>query len=210
MKRFLVLVCIISLFLAGVPFAYSGTITETGMSQRDLVRFLSNVVTIVNELKADYNLAKAQLRTYALSNATLTALWEATAYTSGTLTYVIDGKLYSLSASSDIYITPTAAQSTPTYCNYLFSIDADGAITVTKGTEAAATASLTLPAVPANTAPFGYAQIYASSTAFTMGASSLSLAVLPSSPTWVNITMVDSGTSAATAVSASDLSLVNP
>jgi hypothetical protein len=216
MKKFLVLVCIISLFLAGVPFAYSGTITETGMSQKDLVRFLSNVVTIVNELKADVNLLRYQNLTGTVSSAGLTSNYGkttdvATAYMSSPIKYIINGNFYDAAASANLYIPTTAAQSTPTYCYYLFSINSSGVISVTKGTEGSATASLTLPGIPADTAPFGAVLVYAAQTSFTMGTSTFEFAVLGNaSPTWYNLSTVNSGASAASSISATDLSLVNP
>ncbi len=38
-----------------------GTISGNGLSQGDLATFLTNVVTLVNELKTDYNLVLAKL-----------------------------------------------------------------------------------------------------------------------------------------------------
>ena len=53
MRKFLAGIIIGFLLVAGV--AVAGSITATGMSHGDLYTFLSNVVTIVNELKADVN-----------------------------------------------------------------------------------------------------------------------------------------------------------
>jgi hypothetical protein len=61
MKKYIILTCILALVFAGLTFVRAGTISETGISQKDLVRFLSNIVTIVNELKSDYNLSRGQL-----------------------------------------------------------------------------------------------------------------------------------------------------
>ncbi len=210
MKKYIALACILTVMFVGIPLVRAGTITETGMSQRDLVRYLTNISTIVNELKADYNLARYQLLNRSFTSGVLSSSGAvATAKTTATINYTIDGNLYSFAASSNMYITPTAAQSTPTYCYYLFSLNSSGAVTVTKGTEAAGTASLTLPGVPDGTTPFGAVLVYASSTAFTMGTSNLNTAVI-AAPTWYNLSTVNSGASAATSISTSDLSLVNP
>ena len=45
-------------FTAG---AIAGDITATGMYQKDLHTYLTNTVTISNELKADFNAATAEL-----------------------------------------------------------------------------------------------------------------------------------------------------
>jgi hypothetical protein len=210
MKKYIILTCILALVFAGLTFVRAGTISETGISQKDLVRFLSNIVTIVNELKSDYNLSRGQLLNMSTSKGGLGSTGDvATARTTATVNYMINGVMYSLAASSSMTIPPTAAQSTPTYCYYLFSLDSNGKLYVTKGTEAASSGAATLPAVPENKAPFGAVLVYASSTAFTMGTSNLDTAVIPT-PTWYDIGMVFSGSGASTDITSSDLTLVNP
>ena len=80
MKRFLtVLVCTLLIVMGNALYLQAGDITDKGMSQKDLVQFLTNTVSINNEAKADYNLLRAQLlnRAYgpadvAVSGATIT------------------------------------------------------------------------------------------------------------------------------------------
>jgi hypothetical protein len=153
------------------------------MSQRDLVRFLNNVANIIN----NQNFIKAGLTS---SGAVSTAKTTTATY------YAIAGKLYTMAASTNMTIPPTAAQSTPTYCYYLFSLNSSGALTVTKGAESATSAGASLPAVPASKAPIGSVLVYASATAFTMGTSNMNTAVI-SAPTWTDLNSVG-------------LSLVNP
>ena len=49
--------------------AIAGDITDTGMFQKDLVTFLTNTVTMANELKVDVNAATAELNGAATFDA---------------------------------------------------------------------------------------------------------------------------------------------
>ena len=175
MKRFFICACILALLFAGVSLGRTGTITETGMSQKDLVRYL---VGLLNA-----NLTKGGLTS---SGAV------ATAKTTATINYRIGGKLYSMAASTNLTFAPTAAQTVPSYCLYLFSLNSSGKLTVTKGPESSASAGAALPAGPANQAPIGSVLVYASSTAFTMGTSTMGTAVI-SAPTWYDLSTAISG-----------------
>ena len=206
MRKFLIFICIF-LMLFCIPIVKAEDITGTGMSQRALVKFLENIVTIVNELKSDFNI----LRDNFLNKTTTSGIMsfgsgESSGKTTSTANYAIGGKLYTFSASSNIRFIPQTAQSTPTYCYYLFSLNSSGVLTTTKGTEGSSTPSLVMPAVPANTAPIAAVLIYASSTAFQLGVSSTSTAVI-TTPTWYQLVGPISGTSFSTAISASDLAL---
>lgn len=73
----------ILLFAFGITAGFSasviaGDITNTGMYQKDLVTFLTNTVTAMNETKADFNAATAELNGAA-------AFDDVTAFTFGTV-----------------------------------------------------------------------------------------------------------------------------
>ena len=206
MRKFLIFICIF-LMLFCIPIVKAEDITGTGMSQRALVKFLENIVTIVNELKSDFNILRDNFLNKTTTSGTMSfGSGESSGRTTTTVNYAIGGKLYTFSASSDIEFVPQTAQSTPTYCYYLFSLNSSGVLTTTKGTEGSSTPSLVMPAVPANTAPIAAVLIYASSTAFQLGVSNTSTAVI-TTPTWYQLVGPISGTSFSTAISASDLAL---
>lgn len=90
--------------------------------------------------------------------------------------YVIDGFSYNSAAQANVALTACAVQAVSTTCLYLLSIDADGTITTTKGTEVATadltagTAVLKWPELPADEAPIGAIKIATNaSTTFTAG-----------------------------------------
>jgi len=56
MKRFIITLLVGVLCFGGV--AWAGDITDTGMNQGDLVTYLENTATIVNELKDDVDALK--------------------------------------------------------------------------------------------------------------------------------------------------------
>lgn len=208
MKKIATYLIITAMLLSAGMYVYGESITSTGMSQKALFKFLTNVVTSVNEQKADYNLLRTNLLNrsigvVALGTTTTTA---ANISVASNIQYTINGVPYYMAADTNYDIATTASQATPTYCYYLFSINAAKTITPTKGTEAAATASLTLPALPANSAPLGYALVLTGTTAFTMGTTTLDTTGV-ASITWSDLNMMTSGSSSPTAVSASDLAL---
>jgi hypothetical protein len=182
MKKFLVLMCVLSLFLA-VP-VYSASITETGMSQGDLVKLLKSL--------------KATVLSGAISSASLTApnyaSNGATASTQSVFTYRVNGRFYtSFAASTNLYVTKVGiAQPVSTYCYYLFTINSSGVVTVTKGRHAASTAGAAYPAAPSGGAIFGGVLIKTSAaTAFTMGTSPFTPTYLPGGyPIWYQISSV--------------------
>lgn len=53
------------------------SITENGVSQGDLVRFLENVVTLVNELKTDYTALRADVTAIRTAVTGITAQLDA-------------------------------------------------------------------------------------------------------------------------------------
>jgi hypothetical protein len=184
MKKFLVLMCVLSLFLAGN--AYSASVSETGMSQGDLVRLLKSLKTAV--------------LSRAISSGSLTTLFGvaqgATAQTQSAFTYTINGRFYNMAASTNIWLNTTAVQPVSTYCRYLFTINASGKITVTKGNNSSATATTYLPAVPAGNAVFGSALIKTSAaSAFTMGSNQFRATMLPFAPVWYQLSAAASESS---------------
>lgn len=219
MKKYIALACILGMLFIAVPLVRAGTITETGVTQRDLVRYLSNIATIVNELKADVNLLRAQvINSGTASPAGFGIGHTASAKTTGTYYYDIEGIPYVLIASSSM-VYPMAAgasgnfttQTTPSYCYYLYGIDATGNLTVTQGTQAAIGATITLPAVPTKTAPLGYILVYATTNNFTLGSDVFMKPYVGATPTAYQLRKAPSiSSSGSTAISASDLSLVNP
>lgn len=181
MKKILVSVCIISLFFAVNAFA---AITETGMSQGDLVKLLKSL--------------KSGVLYGALGSAGMTtgfyANQGATADQTAPLYYKINGVFYNRAASTNLYLTKLSAQTANTYCYYLFSVNAAGAVTVTKGKEGASTTASSYPEVPANQAAFAGLLVKTSAaSAFTMGSSSFSNAYLPFAPVWYQLSTVGSG-----------------
>ena len=82
-------------------------------------------------------------------------------------------------ATDNIAMTACDTQPVSTYCKYLVSIAIGGAVTVTKGNNAATAALALLPALPATGAPIGYFQILTdASTTFTSGTTDLGAAGL--------------------------------
>ena len=176
MKKFLVLVCVLSLFLAGNVFA---EITETGMSQGDLVRLLKSLKT--STLNRTMSSASLTISTWSLTQG-------ATAETQLAFNYTVDGRWYTFAASTNIYLTPTAEQAVSTYCHYLFSINASGKIQVTKGNDASATNKTYLPAAPKGFTVFGAALVKTSAaSAFTMGSNQFRPTMLPNAPVWYQL-----------------------
>jgi hypothetical protein len=212
MRKFLTYICM-TLILAGVgTWIMAGNITETGVSQRDLVKFLQNVVTMVNEIKADYNLLRGQNTNRALDNAKIgetvsTDAASASAIKTSGFSYVIDGIIYTKAEAEQTGFATAATQSTPSFCRYLFSINSAGTVVVTKGSDATPSASAYFPANPSGYAPFGGMLVLSSgTTGFVAGLHRATL-TRSTSVIWYNLSYVNSGAGASTDVSTSDLSL---
>jgi hypothetical protein len=209
MKRFLVLIALV-FTLASTSFA--GDITATGMFQGDLYTFLSNVVTIVNAQKASANLilSGGQNQPLSVSGFVVEAVGSATFKTTATLNYAIDDALYTFAASTSIAIaTAPVAQVATTSCIYLASIDADGAITWTKGANVAYGSTPVAPAVPADTCPIAEIKVD-----LTGAASSFTLGTTANNATGTTVTVTQirwprTGTSAPSSVSTTDLALTD-
>lgn len=93
--------------------------------------------------------------------------------TTGAIDYRINGAMYTKAATDNIAMTACAAQADVKYCKYLVSIDDAGAVTVTKGNDAAAAADALLPATPADEAVIGWFQVLTGGATFTSGTDDL-------------------------------------
>ena len=103
-----------------------------------------------------------------------------TIQTAAIANYSIDGVLYTKAITDNIAMTAAAAQADLTTCMYLVSIDAAGAVTITKGEEAstlaiaAGTAEAKLPDLPDAQCALGAFKIVLSGGTFTSGTTDLS------------------------------------
>jgi len=177
----------------------AGDITGQGMSQGDLFKFLSNVVTLANETKSDYNNSRSGMQAMCLSNAQIASA--GTKLNVYPIDYAIAGVAYSKASAA--YSLSASAQTANTSCKYLISVNAAGTATCTAGTEVAdaggsGAVTTSLPSIPSGHCPIGYVEVNASA-AWTFGTSGFGVATT----TIVNLSFIDGGSS----VAASDLSL---
>ncbi len=179
MKKFLVGFLLASLVFGGTALV-AGNITSTGIYQKDLYTFLSNVVTFVNGIKSQTNTAN-------LVSGGLATGANATCYkTANAISYMIAGKLYNKAATDNIAATACTAQSASKYRLYLISIDSAGTCTVTAGTETS-TDTAVLPAQTASKVPIGAIKVQTGAGGtFTMGTSSLAVADNVAAVTYYN------------------------
>ena len=89
------------------------------------------------------------------------------------ITYCIAGVLYSKAITDNIAVTAGAVQADLTECMYLISIDSAGAVTTTKGVEAATGTGVTLPATPDGDVAIGAIKVVTSGGTFTAGTTDL-------------------------------------
>lgn len=181
MKKFLVLACVLTLLFACNSFA---AISETGMSQGDLVKLLKSL--------------KSGVLYGALGSAGMTtgfyAQQGATAAQTAPLYYKLNGVFYDRAASTNMYLTVLPEQAANTYCYYLFSVNSTGGVTVTKGREGASTSASSYPEIPSGEAAFAGLLVKTSAaSAFTMGTSSFNSSYLPYAPIWYQLSTVGSG-----------------
>lgn len=158
-------------------------------------------VTLMNELKADYNLFLGHVLNMALGAAGLAEGTNAsTIQTVNAIDFSIGGRLYSKAATDNIAMTAAAAQAAEMYCMYLVSINASGTVKITKGTDVA-TDTAVLPAVPASEAVIGAFKILtAAGTTFTSGTTDLSAAGITA--TFYDLCYANTGASAPTTIAA--------
>lgn len=170
---------------------------------RALKTCVNALATLTAELKADANLVRSQLLNCNLGYPLLAeGTNAATIKTTNATSFRIAGVNYTKAATDNIAITATAQQAISTYCLYLVSINASGTVTVTKGTEVA-TDTAVLPALPADSAPLGYFKIATDgATTYTGGTTDNGAAGI--TDTYVDLGVMNSGTSASTAIAAAD------
>jgi hypothetical protein len=183
------------------------TISNRGMDQQMDVQFMSNVIALVNEIKADYNLLRGGTLNANLGKPGLAEGTNAnTLKTVADTNYTINGRTYTLSATDNLAMTACAQQAISTYCLYLVSVAAGGStVTTTKGTSVA-TDTAVLPALPASQAPIGFFKVVTdASHTFTSGTTDLSAAGITA--TYGDLNTANGGASAAPAISTADLSL---
>lgn len=202
-----ILVCAMLVIMGNALYLKAGDITSRGMSQKDLVQFLTNTVTISNEAKADYNLLRRQMLNRSFGSADI-AVSTTTINVATEIDYTVNGVFYTKAATNGVTLTANAAQTAATYRLYLLSLDSSGTVTCTQGA-ATTTDTAVLPAcpTPATQTPFAYFKILTGAgQTFTSGTTSLVDSAIVSS-TLYDVTTVNSGTVASTAIGASDLNL---
>ena len=87
----------------------------------------------------------------------------------------INGLMYSKAATDNITVTAGAVQADLTTCMYLVTMETDGDIVVTKGTEqlTGSGKDLLWPTIPANSAVLGAIKVVTSGATFTAGTTDL-------------------------------------
>jgi len=207
MKRFILSLICALVVMGNALYLHAGDITSTGMQQKDLVQFLTNTTTMSNEIKDDYDLLRRQILNRSFGNAGVVAS-TTTVNIATAFDYTINGVFYTKAATNEVALSANTAQAESTYCLYLLSIDSAGTVTCTKGANAT-TDTAVLPAcpTPATQTPFAYIKVLTGSgETFTSGTTSVADSRIVSS-TMFNITTVNGGTTASTAIGTSDLSL---
>lgn len=182
------------------------TISGNGIDQASLVEFLTNTITIVNEMKATVNTLRSNLLNRVSGGAGLAEGTNAnTLKITNAFGFSLNGLAYYKAATDNIAMTAAAQQAISTYCLYLCSIASNGAVTVTKGTSVA-TDTAVLPATPASSVAFGYFKVATNGAAtFTSGTDDLSKAGVTA--TYVDLVANNLASEAAVAVATADLSL---
>lgn len=169
--------------ILAIPFAvHAGDITSTGMSQGDLVQFLDNTKSLVNDLAM-------RAKNQCLNSAGLQASGTQTKTSAlGNTFAVVNGSIVAIGSSTAItgaLGTTAVGTATGTHQIYIITADSSGVLTSTQGTPSNATATVSLPNVPENQAMLGFVWLYGSgSTAFLPGTHSVASGTL--SVTYVN------------------------
>lgn len=168
----------LALFLGFSFSVEAGDITSTGMSQKDLVQFLTNTKSLVNDLAMR---AKNQCLNSAglVANGTQTKTG-ATGYTYA----VVNGSLVAIGSSTSITgaLGSTAVGSLASHQIYIITADSSGVLRSTEGTPAVGTSNVTLPNIPENQAMLGFVWLYATGTTnFLPGTHTLSWATVSAS-----------------------------
>lgn len=131
----------------------------------------------------------------SLGNAGLLEGTNATTFkTQYAVSFRIGGQCFYKAATDNIAFTATAQQASGTTAYYLFTINASGTITVTKGTDG----STTLPDCPDDEAPLGVLKLVLGATTFTGGTTDLGAANVTDTWAHINYMPVDNDASALT------------
>jgi hypothetical protein len=179
---------------------------DTG-SNANLITILNSHATYLDEIKADFNLIRADFVLLKANcenrNFGVPGLAEGTnantLKTAAVTSYTIAGVNYSKAATDNLAMTACTQQAISTYCLYLVSINSSGTVTTTKGTSTA-TDTATLPALPASSAAIGYFKVVTdASHTFTSGTTDLSAAGITA--TYKDLSIPDTGSSADTSTS---------
>lgn len=160
---------------------------------------LALLLAAVQELKADFNLLRANFLNGAFTKGGLTeGTNSGTIKTANTINFAINGQLYTKAATDNIACTAAAAQAVSTYCLYLVCIDSSGTVSTVKGTEVA-TDTAVLPARTADTAVIGAFKIATDGThTYTAGTTDHSAAGITA--TYYDLCFANSGVDANTAI----------
>lgn len=103
--------------------------------------------------------------------------------------YCINGVNYLKAITDNIAMNALAEQAVSTFCKYLVTIDAAGAVLLVKGNEAATAALALVPAIGDAYVPLGYVQVATNgSTTFTSGTTDLGAAGI--TDTYVDLSTV--------------------
>lgn len=174
MKRALLVIALC--FSLCVP-AFAGTISNTGMSQGDLVSWMTKVQSRVNTGR-NFNFTSG-----ALAVAADVALFK----TAATIAYTINGVLYTKVATDNIPWAPTPTNmDNNTVCAFVISVNAAGTVAVTQGTVKTGTTAPVIPAPPADSAVIGMIHIVnTSGSTYTPGSTSLNTSNV--TETFVNV-----------------------
>ena len=215
---------IVALVIA-VPLYAGYNIQSTALPEPSaLYNRLSASNTIANEAKADYNLLRSSMlyrfchyicdeNDVALGLYTQEiSLSEADDIRAITAEMCVNGVMKWLNNTAEIHSWKSAdTLEAGEACIYLFSWDGSSAtvgssITVTQGTECSSLEVATYPACPANEVPFGALWIETATSAFVPGTTDFGSL---SSTLETIFGPMPGGASAPTAISASDLSLID-
>lgn len=153
----------------------AGDITDTGMSQKDLVQFLTNTKSLVNDLAM-------RTKNQCLNSAGLTANGTQTKTSATGPTFaLVNGQMVILGSSTSMSgsLGSTAVGSSASHQIYIMTVDSNGSVTSTQGTPAVGTSNVTLPNIPENQAMLGFVWLYATgSTNFLPGTHTLTWGTL--------------------------------
>jgi hypothetical protein len=183
----LVLATVFGCFLGAVIFggikSDAGDITSTGMYQKDLYTYLTNVQTVANELRTDHATFKTAVDNLKLfmqnrlmsDGAVAIGSTVAKVNLGAATVCMADGVLYTVPATND-YWTLSGTVIASGYANkYLLCANAAKTASIVEGTQALTAAAVTLPAAPASKTVIGILTVETTGV-FTPGTTNLNAA----------------------------------